>query len=107
MPRVDRHDMIEPRDAADSSDPTLANDPIENAESALPTDPIDSTEPIDPIESTDPVLPMLSTEFSDRIDHSDERDDDMPPSWPTTSTGGATYAESPTTVLTAPDTVRL
>jgi hypothetical protein len=74
---VERHDMTEPRDAAESSEPMLANDPIENADSAEPTHPIDSTEPTEPIESTEPLLPMLSTEFSDLMDHFD---DDMGPS---------------------------
>jgi hypothetical protein len=69
--------MTEPRDAAESSDPMLANDPIENADSAEPTHPIESTEPTEPIESTEPLLPMLSNEFSDRMDH---LDDDMRPS---------------------------
>ncbi len=72
--------MIEPRDAAESSDPMLANDPIENADNAEPTHPIESTEPTEPIESTEPLLPMLSTEFSDLMDH---RDDDMRLSWRT------------------------
>jgi hypothetical protein len=55
----------------------LANDPIENADSADPTLPIESTDPTEPIDSTEPLLPMLSTEFSDLMDH---LDDDMPPS---------------------------
>jgi hypothetical protein len=78
--RDERHDITEPRDAAESAEPTLANDPIEKAESAEPTDPIESTEPIEPIDSTEPLLPMLSTEFSDLRDH---LDDDMTPSWRT------------------------
>jgi hypothetical protein len=80
VPRDERHDMTEPRDAAESSDPTLANDPIENADNAEPTHPTESTEPTEPIESTEPLLPMLSTELSDRMDH---LDDVMHPSSPT------------------------
>jgi hypothetical protein len=60
--------MTPPADAADSSDPTLATEPIENADSAEPTEPIDSTDPTEPIESTDPRLPMQRNESVDAMD---------------------------------------
>jgi hypothetical protein len=75
-PRFDRNDITAPADLADSSEPMLANEPIEKADKAEPIDPIDSTEPTEPIDSTDPFEPMLRTEPSDRIDH---RDVSIPP----------------------------
>jgi hypothetical protein len=63
--------MTEPLDAAESRDPMLANDPIENADRADPTDPIESTEPTDPIDSIEPFEPMLRIDRSDRIDQSE------------------------------------
>lgn len=47
----------------------LANDPMENADSADPTEPIDNTDPIEPIDNTDPRDPMLKNESVERIDN--------------------------------------
>jgi hypothetical protein len=46
-------------DSADSTDPTLAAEPIESTD---PTEPIDKMDPLDPMDKIDPVEPI------DRID---------------------------------------
>ena len=64
--RVARHAMIDVFDAPDSTDSTLANEPMENSDAADPMLPMLSTEPIEPMLSTEFVEPMLSTELRDR-----------------------------------------
>lgn len=60
------------REAAESSDPALANEPTESTDRADPTHPIESTEPTEPIDSSDPLQPMHRIESSERMDHRDE-----------------------------------
>src|SRR5258705_5504823 len=49
-------------DSADSTEPTLAAEPIESTDPTEPTDAIDRIEPAEPIDKMDPVEPI------DRID---------------------------------------
>lgn len=49
----------------------LANEPIENADSAEPIEPTDNTDPIDPIDSTELREPMHRIESSELIDQRD------------------------------------
>jgi pimeloyl-ACP methyl ester carboxylesterase len=51
---VELHDSTDQRDAADKIDPTLAQEPIENAENADPIEPIEKTDPIEPIDMNEP-----------------------------------------------------
>jgi hypothetical protein len=41
-------------DAAERTDPVLAQEPIEKSELALPIDPIDMNDPTDPIDRIEP-----------------------------------------------------
>lgn len=61
--------MIEVFDAPESTESTLANDPIESSEAADPMLPMLSTEPMDPMLSTEFVEPMLSSELRERRLH--------------------------------------
>lgn len=53
---------MDQRERADKTEPTLAAEPIENAEASEPTDPTDRIEPAEPIDRIEPDEPI------DRID---------------------------------------
>jgi hypothetical protein len=61
--------MIERSDSAESIEPTLAIDPMANAEATDPMDPIDKIEPTLPIDRIEFFDPMDSAEPSDRMEH--------------------------------------
>ena len=61
--------MIDHAEAADSTEPTQTNEPIDSRDPNDPMDPIDSADPVDPMDSTESFEQMLSTEPSDLIDH--------------------------------------
>ena len=83
-PFIDRHDITDGQETAESSETTETNEPTENAEANEPTDPIESADPTDPIESTDPREAMQRSESSEARDHFDwlRRARAIRPSWP-------------------------
>jgi hypothetical protein len=66
---VDRHDMIDHAETADSTEPTQTNEPIDSTDPNDPMEPIESADPVEPMDSTESFEQMLSTEPSDLIDH--------------------------------------
>lgn len=67
--RLLRHDRTDPRDAADITEPTLANEPIEKADATDAIDPIDKIDPTLPIDRIDPFEPIERMEFSEFQDN--------------------------------------
>jgi|SRR5271165_3148226 len=49
---------MDQRDAADSTEPTLAADATDSSEANEPTEPIESTEPAEPMDKIEPAEPM-------------------------------------------------
>ena len=68
---VDRKDMADKRDPAESNEPIEAVEATEKADRKEPTEPIDSAEPTEPIERTEPLDAIDNTEPSDHNDQSD------------------------------------
>jgi hypothetical protein len=66
-----RHDITERSQAADRTDPKLANEPMENADSAEPIEAIDSTDPTDPMDRIEPREPIDRIESCDLNDNSE------------------------------------
>lgn len=64
-----RQDITDLRDAADITEPMLANEPIENADANDAIDPIDKIDPTLPIDRIDPFEPIDRMEFSDFQDN--------------------------------------
>jgi hypothetical protein len=58
-------------DSADSTDPTLAAEPIESTDPTEPTDAIDRIEPAEPIDKMDPLDPMDKIDPVEPIDRID------------------------------------
>ncbi len=69
--------MIDQRETDDSSEPTLANDPMDRIEKAEPIEPIEPNDPMEPIESIEFFDPMLRNEPSDQRDHFEVEPDSL------------------------------
>lgn len=99
MLRRCRHDMIERSESAARIEPTLANEPMANAEANDPIEPIDKTDPTLPIDRIEFLEPIDRAEPSDRIEHQEL--------WslmdPTLLSDAATFR--PPCVLSSPDDV--
>jgi hypothetical protein len=71
-PRRARQDISDQREPALRTDPTLAKEPMENADTAEPIEPIDSTDPTDPMDRIEPW------DHSERIESWEPRDQRAP-----------------------------
>ena len=62
---VDRWAMMDQRERAENTEPTLAAEPIEKTEASEPADATDRIEPAEPIDRIEPLDPMLRIEPED------------------------------------------